>query len=159
MLHENQRLDLRLTSLGHRANFTASAISKSDARSPFTLPSSFAGVNATRLHLPVYRSDLGLPTITHPFQLVLPPVAHAHVEQHDRERDRRAPRAFRSLSGSSFRTTTTVASDSSYFATPPQASSSQHQLLQQAVTRNSERSHFWITDWFIDLSSPTVDPM
>lgn len=149
MLHENQRLDLRLTSFGYRANFTSAALTKSDARSPFTLPSSCAGINATRLHLPVYRSDLGLPTVQHPFQVVIPPLAHAYVDQHDKERDRRTPRAFRSLSGSSFRTN---ASESSYFA----ASSARDQ--QQNVTRNTERSHFWITDWFIDLSSPTVDP-
>lgn len=164
MLHENQRLDLRITSLGHRANFTSSALSKSDARSPFTLPPSHVGVNATSHHLPVFRSDLGLPTIHHPFQLVLPPMAHAYAEQRQHQsgggqdsnlragEHRTAPRAFRSLSGSSFRTMATVNSDSSYFA----ASSMAQQ--QQEVNRNTERSHFWITDWFVDLSSPTVDP-
>jgi hypothetical protein len=158
MLHENQRLDLRLMSLGHRASFTSAAISKNDNRSPFSLPPSYDGLNPTDSHLPVFRSDLGLPTTTNPFQIVLPQIAVSAAKQAvkkrpDLGRARTSSlsghrKATRSVSGTSnYSEATSMASDNSYFA----ANST------LPINSSTERAWFWMTEWFIDYSSPRVD--
>jgi hypothetical protein len=157
MVHENQRLDLRLMSLGHRVSFTSAAISKNDNRSPFSLPPSYEGLNPTDYHLPVYRSDLGLPTTANPFQVVLPQIAITFASQSRKRPDLGRARTIsssgtrqpsRSISGlSNFSEATSAASGSSYFA----ANSA------LPITASTERAWFWMTDWFIDYSSPRVD--
>lgn len=152
-LHENQRLDLRIASLSKTPpQFSSSAIVKSDARSPFTLPPSYQGINPSAHHLPVFRSDLGLPTVDNPFQISLPAIAISYLSQ-QQQRSRK-----RTESGSSQRipnlrtrsaSSVSTADNSSFYASDA--------LVPNVAPVSAERSHFWISDWFVDLTSPSVD--
>jgi hypothetical protein len=131
VLHENQRLDLRLKAIAKsmtgagKPKFTSKVLSRNDRRTPFGLPPSWDGLNSSEDEIPVFRSDVALPTVDEPFQLVIPtPAPPTPTGRTGRTtEDVRRPR---SDTGS----TTTPAAD---------------------------RSHFWLSDWFVDLTPPSVD--
>jgi hypothetical protein len=78
-LHENQRLDLRFKSIAKsmagagKPQFTSKVLSRNDRRAPFGLPPSWEGLNPSGSEIPVFRSEVELPSVDEPFKLVLPP--------------------------------------------------------------------------------------
>lgn len=160
VLHENQRLDLRIGSLagiaakgGGTPNFKASALSRNDNRAPYTLPPAYGGINPTQEHVAVTKAGIGLPQAEQPFVLVIEPAQGdqdrgtvAEGKRPDRQLDR--PVKERTASSSSLRSTrsrrsTTITAASPSLPAPPAA---------------IDRSHFWLSDWQTDLTSPSVDP-
>lgn len=156
VLHENQRLDLRIGSLagiatkGGRLGFKASALSKNDRRAPFTIPPGFGGVNPTKEHLPVTKVGVGLPKAERPFELVVEeggPRTEAASSVADGKRAER-PARDRTASSSSLRSTRSRRSTTITASSP----------VLPPVRPTIERSHFWLSEWQTDLTPPSVDP-
>jgi hypothetical protein len=148
ILHENQRLDTRLSTLavhGGKPRWSGTSAGrphKPDRRAPGTMPPGPLSTSRTR-NAPMRREDVGLPLRENPYKLVLPTraaqIAAANARRH----------AAQGLGESELGSTPT-----------PQSVLDRRASGSSSLERempNGERCHFWLSDWQPDLTHPLVD--
>lgn len=142
VLHENQRLDTRLSTLAIRggkprwSGTQAGRPDKSDRRAPGTMPPGPLSLSRTR-NIPMRRDDVRLPTRKEPYKARLS----------NRSAQIAAARRARGE---------VLVDELASTPTPESVLNSRNDEGQQ-VSSQDELSHFWLSDWQIDLTHPLVD--
>ena len=164
ILHENQRLDTRLSTLAMNggkprwSHQSSARATKPDKRAPGTMPPGPAGYAPSRTrNVPVWREDVGLPRRKELYKI-----------RFDLDRAQHGPDA-----GDARRRKRGVLSnpEEEMSSTPTPESMLQRQQKQRAqqgsddsaassgaaASSEEEKSHFWLSDWQIDRTNPFVD--
>lgn len=155
ILHENQRLDTRMSTLAIRAGkprwsgTQAGRPDKQDRRAPATMPPGPLSVSRTR-NMPMSRGDIHLPTRQQPYKLRLPNRS-AQIAAARRARGELAPEQEELGSTPTPESVLNARnSDSGASATAASAAGSEG-------ARVEEPSHFWLSDWQNDFTHPQVE--
>ncbi|MCO5589984.1 hypothetical protein L7F22_043953 [Adiantum nelumboides] len=145
IVYENQRLDTRLSTLAIRggkprwSGTQAGRPDKPDRRAPSTMSPGPLSLSRTR-HLPMAREDIKLPTRSQPYKLRLP--------------NRSAQIAAAKKARGEFGAT----GEEELGSTPTPDSVLRRGSNDEDVAVDSvEPSHFWLSTWQNDLTSPQVD--
>ncbi|PWN42649.1 hypothetical protein IE81DRAFT_117310 [Ceraceosorus guamensis] len=156
VLHENQRLDTRLSTLavhGGKPRWSGTSAGrphKPDRRAPGTMPPGPLSSSRSR-NIPMRREDVGLPTRENPYKLVLP------------TRSEQIAAALARRQGGQNGTSGSAAPEDLGSTPTPQsvlsarAAAGTGEAGARDVPPQSERSHFWLSDWQTDLTHPLVD--
>lgn len=141
VLHENQRLDTRLSTLAIRggkprwSGTQAGRPDKADRRAPGTMPPGPLSLSRTR-NIPMRRDDVKLPTRQEPYKAKLA----------NRSMQIAAARRARGETGTED------------LASTPTPDSVMGSIAAEGSERDDlERSHFWLSDWQTDTTHPQVD--
>jgi hypothetical protein len=143
VLHENQRLDTRLSTLAIRggkprwSGTQAGRPDKSDRRAPGTMPPGPLSLSRTR-NIPMRRDDVKLPTRREPYKARLTNRS-AQIAAAKRARGEVVEDGLGST------------------PTPDSVMRSRGNSVEQTISSQDELSHFWLSDWQIDLTHPLVD--
>lgn len=171
LLYENQRLDTRLGTLAShgakpRWSGTSSARrNKIDRRAPSTMPPGPLAQSRT-LNTHIDRNDVGLPKREEPYKLDLPKRG-SKVRQAKLDARRKREGGNLRINGKSRNQDGSADAEDvedELGSTPTLESvlksrgNSDAENSGSAFHSNGERSHFWLSDWRIDLTHPLVDP-
>ncbi|PWN33927.1 uncharacterized protein FA14DRAFT_66560 [Meira miltonrushii] len=143
IVYENQRLDTRLSTLAIRggkprwSGTQAGRPDKPDRRAPSTMSPGPLSLSRTR-HLPMAREDVKLPTRSQPYKLRLP----------NRSAQIAAAKKARGELGTG---------DEELGTTPTPDSVLRRGSNEGSASDSVEPSHFWLSTWQNDLTSPQVD--
>lgn len=142
ILHENQRLDTRLSTLavhGGKPRWSGTSAgrpNKPDRRAPGTMPPGPLSPSRTR-NVHMRRDDIGLPARQEPYKLALP----TRGEQIAAVKRARGE----------------VVADQGQQAHDEMGSTPTPDSVLESSRGSREKAHFWLSEWQIDLTHPQVD--
>lgn len=141
VLHENQRLDTRLSTLAIRggkprwSGTQAGSPDKTDRRAPGTIPPGPLSLSRSR-NIPMKRDDVQLPTRKEPYKIRL---------------------TNRSVQIAAAKRSRGEGQSDDLGSTPTPESVMINRNGNQIITDQNDLSHFWLSDWQTDLTHPLVD--